>query len=233
MTKPTFHSVEQIAFASAVAGVRSASVTVPSLTSGGVVVVPIWADGATRSITSVFLDAVELDPIASTFVCVTNDSASSPGIEAYGLAAPVTGAHTLSIGTSDATLLTGAFVLYFEGVTPTSSFGGGVTASNATPNAAPALAVTSTSDQLPIGICGAYDVFNDLAGGQTAIGTKITDGIFSGCGWVAQTSASASPTFTWALTAFSSGGNVQSGFVVNGITGGGGGSTGRRVSIIG
>lgn len=221
MAAPTFHSVAQLAIGSAVGGVRSAALTVPSLTGGAVAVIPIWADSSAQSIASVAIDASALTAVGSTFVNQANSDGSRPGIQVWGQATPAAGSRTLSIGTSSAGLLTGAFVLFFEGADAAGPFGGGVTAFDATPNATPALGVTSTADELPIAICGAFDVFSSLAASQTAIGTRIADGIYSSVGWVAETAAGLSPSFGWTLTPFATGGNIQSGFVVKGVGGGG------------
>lgn len=229
MAKPTYHSVVQLAIASAAGSVRSGSITVPSLTNGAVAVLPIWADGSSRTISSVTIDAASLTAVASTFVNEVNSDGTRPGIQVWGQAAPAAGSRTLTITFASGTPVAGAFVVFFEGVEASGPFGGGVTAFDATPNATPALGVTSTADQLPIATCGALDNFNTLAAVQTAIGTRITDGIYSSVGWVVETDAGPSPTFGWTVTTGGTGGNIQSGFVVNGIGGGGGSSIVRQM----
>lgn len=224
MTRPVqVGSPLQLAFAAAVAGVRSGSVTAPS--AEHMTVFAMWSDTTAQDITAVDWNTSEsMTLIASTSVEHVNSDGSRYGIKAFRLSSPTSGSHTLALTTSTSTLISGAHVIFHDTVNPTTPTGNGNTNFDATPNAAPSLSITSDgSNDRAIGVCMAWDATPDLAAGSgtTQLGTSMDDGWSAGHAVMGESTA-ANPTLNWTLTTFATGGNVQSGFSLKGTSGGGG-----------
>lgn len=227
MTAPALNgSVTSTAIANAAAGLRLFAHTVGSLANGCLVVAAIGTDssGGTNTYTGATFNGIAMTAVASAVAAQANSDGSKTVIAFFVLTAAAGLTATTAnvvISSSGATPLTGGYAANFDSVDQATPTINGANSGSATPNAAPAQAITNPTNNIAIGCCGAYDPFNNMAVGDIALGAKVTDGIFSAISFLLEYATTVNPSLDWTLTTAGTGGNGQCGFSLQGTGAGG------------
>lgn len=211
MAQPSLNgSPTQSTWASATSSLRTVAHTVPSLTSGAILVEVVWADNNVRTITGVTWNGVALTHIGSTYAETATGSARV-GVDQFLLVSPAAASANVVVTCSVATLFCQVNVTNWDNVNQSTPTSGGTTGTSAASNLAPSLSLSPTSNDLSVGEA-VFSFASTVAPVQTGIGSVQTEGVFI----LAASSSEYSTGGTISWTAASNDGVAYSAFVLQG-----------------